>query len=872
MNKQELASQIWTLANNLRGKVSAATYKDYMLGFLFYKYLSDKEEKYLINELFFEEEELIDVSEQDEKTKRSCMDNLGYFISYDNLFSTWVKDDDFSIENVTKALSAFERYIGEGYKKVFSNIFSTLSNRLMDLGTTDPERTKNSREIIKLVKSIPTDNKEDYDVLGFIYEFLLKNFAANAGKAGEFYTPNEASIIMAEIIAHHLKDKDEISIYDPTSGSGSLLINIGKAVSKYLGNKNKVKYFAQELIGETYNLTRMNLVMRDVLPSNIVARQGDTLDKDWPYFDETDPDSTYDYLTVDACCSNPPYSQPWEPKSDPRFDNYGLAPKSKADYAFLLHNLYHLNKDGIMTIVLPHGVLFRGGEEEVIRTNLIKERKIETIIGLPANLFYGTGIPTIIMVLKKNRENNDILFIDASKGFTKDGNKNKLRARDIRKIVDSVIERKEIPYYSLLVKYDEIQKNDFNLNISRYVDSNIKETPHDIYALMFGGIPNNEINGENFKKIWKKFPSLKEQIFVEQEIPYSTLITKDILEVINKNNEIQNFISEYKNSFDFLKKYLEQELLDNFAELHLNSEENKISEVIKKALKDNDLIDYYDCFEIFDDCWQSIILDLEIIKEQGLEAARVIDEVKVLKKDSKTKKLEEKVIGYDGRIIPFSLIQETYFNGLALEIKKLENELSNLLTIKEELLESFDPDDKAELLKDDDSGDIDTKKLNKKIAEIKKAIKKGAEFENDSYEDIIINISKNTASISSLKKDIKKKKDAVLTVTSEKLLSLTDEDIKDLLIKKWILPICDGIDNIPTILFKKFILDINALCSKYKTTFDEIEKDIIKLEDEISNILDELIGDEYDIKGINQLNKLLKGDENNEQASSKDKI
>ena len=866
MNKQELASKIWTLANNLRGKVSAATYKDYMLGFLFYKYLSDKEENYLINKLDFEADELNEVTEDDEKVKNSCMNNLGYFISYNNLFSTWVaKDTDFSIENVTVALSAFERYIGEGYKKVFSNIFSTLSNRLTDLGTTDPERTKNSREIIKLVKSIPTDNREDYDVLGFIYEFLLKNFAANAGKAGEFYTPHEASVVMAEIIAHHLKDKEEISIYDPTSGSGSLLINIGKAVSTYLGNKNKVKYFAQELIAETYNLTRMNLVMRDVLPSNIVARQGDTLDKDWPYFDETDPDSTYDYLTVDACCSNPPYSQPWEPRNDPRFDNFGLAPKSKADYAFLLHNLYHLNKDGIMTIVLPHGVLFRGGEEETIRTNLIKNRNIETIIGLPANLFYGTGIPTIIMVLKKHRDNNDILFIDASKGFIKDGNKNKLRARDIRRIVDTVIERKEeIPHYSRLVSYKEIEENNFNLNIPRYVDSSVKELPHDIYALMFGGIPNSEIDGENFKTIWDKFPSLKSQIFTKQEIPYSVLATDEILETINNNEEVKDFINKYKETFVFLRNYLENELLSNPKELHLNAEESKISEVIKNALVENDLVDYYDCFEILDRYWQEIILDLEIIKEQGLDAARVIDEVKVLKKDSKTKKLEEKVVGYDGRIIPFSLIQEVYFNSQAEELKKLENELLNLISVKEELLESIDPEDKNELLKEDDSGDIDTKKLNKKIAEIKKAIKKGAEFETDSYEDIIIRIDENADTTSKLKKEIKKKKEAISKSTSDKLTSLTNEEINDLLVRKWIMPICDEIDNIPNLLLKKLLKDIKTLCSKYEITLGDIESDINKIEKELSSMLDELTGNEFDMKGIKQFKKLLIGGEDDE--------
>lgn len=215
------------------------------------------------------------------------------------------------------------------------------------------------------------DGKQDYDVLGFIYEYLISNFAANAGKkAGEFYTPHEVSLLMSEIVAYHLKDREEIKIYDPTSGSGSLLINIGQCAARYMGNGNNIKYYAQELKENTYNLTRMNLVMRGILPDNIVTRNGDTLEEDWPYFEENDPVNTYDPLFVDAVVSNPPYSQAWNPndkENNPRFSDYGLAPKGKADYAFLLHDLYHIRNDGIVTIVLPHGVLFRGGEEGTIR-------------------------------------------------------------------------------------------------------------------------------------------------------------------------------------------------------------------------------------------------------------------------------------------------------------------------------------------------------------------------------------------------------------------------------------------------------------------------------------------------------------------------
>lgn len=860
MNKQQLAAKIWTLANELRGKVPAVTYKDYMLGFLFYKYLSDREENYLIKNLGYERDELPEVKEEDEQPKKNCMDNLGYFIAYKNLFSTWINlGVDFSIENVTVALSAFERHISPAYKKVFSNIFATLSSRITDLGSTDPERTKNAGEIIKLVKSIPTDNREDYDVLGFVYEYLLKNFAANAGKAGEFYTPHEASVIMAEIIAYNLQHKETLSIYDPTSGSGSLLINIGRAVSGYLGDKNKIKYYAQELIPETYNLTRMNLVMRDILPGNIVARKGDTLDKDWPYFEDGDPDSTYDYLSVDACCSNPPYSQPWEPKEDPRFSGYGLAPKSKADYAFLLHNLYHLNSEGIMTIVLPHGVLFRGGEEGTIRERLVKKHNIDTIIGLPANLFYGTGISTIIMILRKVREKSDILFIDASKGFIKDGNKNKLRQRDIRKIVDTVISRKNIDHYSRLVSFDEIKQNEFNLNIPRYVDSSDKVEPYDIFALMYGGIPNAEINSENLAPFWRQFPTLKNELFKAANPKYSVTAAENLKEIIENNADVASFISFHNNKFSYLKTYLENEFLSNPASIHLSSLEMKIAASIREKIDDNGLIDYYDCFEALDNVWQEILIDLEVVKTQGFAAAKEIDDIKVLKKDSKTKKLEEKVIGTDGRLIPFAMIQNLYFSDLADEVSALDIEISALTNEKDELLDSIEPDDKAELLKDGDSSDIDSKKLKSKIAEIKKNIKKGAEYEDDSYESIIMSIDETNNKISQAKKALKAKKTVLDSETEEKIKTLTDEEIHNILVKKWIDPICDGITNLPHTLISSLESQIDALLKKYDTSFTELDSQISAAESSLSGMIDDLSGNDFDMQGLAGLKTLLGG-------------
>ena len=427
MNKQQLAAKIWESANQMRSKIEANEYKDYILGFIFYKYLCDKAERFAKDE-GYSQEDIENLSEEDTESVDYFKENIGFFISYDNLFSTWIKlDKDFHIDNVRVALSAFDRLISTEHKKLFDGIFDILQTGLSKLGESEQARTKAISQLTHLIKDIPMDSKQDYDVLGFIYEYLIEKFAATAGKkAGEFYTPHEVSVLMSEIVAYELKNRKEIQIYDPTSGSGSLLINIGNSVAKHMDNENNIKYFAQELKKNTYNLTRMNLVMRGIMPNNIHTRNGDTLEEDWPYFSESDPVGTYDPLYIDAVVSNPPYSQKWEnenKESDPRYSRFGLAPKTKADYAFLLHDLYHLKPDGIMTIVLPHGVLYRGGEEGAIRKNLIEQNHIDTIIGLPANIFFGTGIPTVILVLKQKRENTNILIIDASKGFEKVGKK-----------------------------------------------------------------------------------------------------------------------------------------------------------------------------------------------------------------------------------------------------------------------------------------------------------------------------------------------------------------------------------------------------------------------------------------------------------------
>ncbi|MCI5144860.1 MAG: type I restriction-modification system subunit M, partial [Candidatus Electrothrix sp. AR3] len=512
MNKQQLAAKIWESANQMRSKIEANEYKDYILGFIFYKYLSDKELQFAKKE-GMSEQEIASLREDDVDTSKYIKKELGYFIAYDDLFSSWIAaGSDFDVSNVRDALSAFDRLIHPHHKKLFDGVFDTLQTGLSKLGESAAKQTKAISGLLQLIRDIPMDGKQGYDVLGFVYEYLISMFAANAGKkAGEFYTPHEVSLLMSEIVAHHLKDKQEIQIYDPTSGSGSLLINIGSSLAKHVANKDNIKYYAQELKANTYNLTRMNLVMRGILPNNILTRNGDTLEDDWPYFNENDPIGSYNPLYVDAVVSNPPYSQQWDPankENDPRYARFGMAPKTKADYAFLLHDLYHLKPDGIMTIVLPHGVLFRGGEEGSIREKLIEQNHIDAVIGLPANIFFGTGIPTIVLVLRQKRSNTDVLMVDASKHFVKVGKNNKLQASDIKRIVDTVLHRQSIAKYATTVSRDTIRENDYNLNIPRYVDAADDATSWDLHATMLGGIPTKEIN--QLDAFWQAFPALRD--------------------------------------------------------------------------------------------------------------------------------------------------------------------------------------------------------------------------------------------------------------------------------------------------------------------------------------------------------------------------
>ena len=859
MNKQQLASKIWAAANEMRSKIEASEYKDYILGFIFYKFLSEREEDYLRKQ-GATVEDIKELTEDDTETVKSIQQNLGYFIEYKNLFSTWLsKGSDFNVGDVRDALSAFNRLINPTHIKVFNKIFLTLETGLSKLGENANAQTKAVRELIHLIKIIPMDNKQGYDVLGFIYEYLISNFAANAGKkAGEFYTPHEVSLLMSEIIAEHLKDCKEIKIYDPTSGSGSLLINIGQSVAKHINDKNKIKYYAQELKENTYNLTRMNLIMRGILPDNIVTRCGDTLEDDWPYFDDNDKENTYDPLTnLDAVVSNPPYSQKWDPTNkqfDPRFNNYGIAPKTKADYAFLLHDLYHLRAGGIMTIVLPHGVLFRGGDEGKIRERLIENNNIDAIIGLPSNIFFGTGIPTIVMVLKKGRTNDDVLIIDASKGFTKEGKNNKLRARDIRKIVDTYNGRIETPNYSRRVSRAVIRENEYNLNIPRYVDSSEKAESYDMYATMFGGIPKSEI--AELSNELSIFNTLQAELFTDSETPYVQAKVEDVKNVIEKNAKVKEFSNKYKSAFNGFDSYLNSELVDSMDSVLVAREENVIAGEIFDRLKEVPLVDKYEAYQILDDKWQTIATDLEMIQTEGRQAIKQVDANMVIKKkDGKEVEVQD---GWIGHILPFDLVQKMYLSDKLDEIKEKENELNSILSQYEEIIDTISEEDRGDFLNEDNTAFVP-----KEVSKLVKPYAKGkVKPEQGSIDEILVKVNSLIENEKSLKKDIKTLQTNLHNYTKDFIENLSDDSAIEVLKAKWITPIYEGIMLLPDSIVSALEKKVNTLTKKYSVTMLDIESDLEQAEQEFCSMIDDLEGSEFDMLGLKELQKMLKGDKN----------
>ena len=479
--QNSLESRLWAIADVLRGNMDANEFKNYILGFIFYRYLSEKLEIHLNKEL---EEDGLTFTEAWEKEdyqedlREEGITALGYFLEPKYLFNNIVKKatvNEFILNDLIDSLNYISNSsIGEASQDDFSNLFEDVDLNSSKLGSSSNDKNKLISKIILQLNDIDFKLQDaDADILGDAYEYLISQFASSAGKkAGEFYTPQEVSKILAKIVT---LDKPRLkNVYDPTCGSGSLLLRVAKETNE-VGD-----FYGQELNQTTYNLARMNMILHGVKYGDFDIKQGDSLEN--PHHID---------LKFEAIVANPPFSAKWSADNtfldDERFSAYGkLAPKSKADYAFVQHMIYHLTETGTMGIVLPHGVLFRGAAEGTIRKYLVNEKNyLDAVIGLPANIFYGTSIPTCVLIFKKCRtEDQDVLFIDASKEFEKVKNQNKLRPEDIDKIVTTYAKREEIEKYSHKASLEEIEENDFNLNIPRYVDTFEEEEPIDLDKVM----------------------------------------------------------------------------------------------------------------------------------------------------------------------------------------------------------------------------------------------------------------------------------------------------------------------------------------------------------------------------------------------------
>ena len=841
MNKQKLAQYIWASANQMRGTIAANTYKDYILAFIFYKYLSDYEISFLKANGYDDAMIADEVNEADTSLVQFVQNNIGYFIAHEHLYATWLAmRNDFDVSNVSDALAAFNRLISPTHTKVFEKIFDTLQSGLSNFGNSSGAQTKAIRSLLALIKDIPTDGRQGYDVLGFIYEYLIGMFASNAGKkAGEFYTPHEVSLLMSEIIARHLQERNTIQIYDPTSGSGSLLINIGRSASKYM-SPNAIKYYAQELEKSTYDLTRMNLVMRGISPANIEVRNADTLEEDWP----NDPAKPYEPLYVDAVVSNPPYSKAWDPSDkehDPRYVRFGLAPRGKADYAFLLHDLYHLRPDGIMTIVLPHGVLFRGGEEGTIRKNLIEENHIDAIIGLPPNIFFGTGIPTIIMVLRQQRPHTDVLIIDAAKGFVKEGKNNRLRASDIKRIVDVIARRADVARFARVVSRDEIRANEYNLNIPRYVNSAEPAEQWDVYACMFGGIPRTELSA--MEPYWRTLPTLKSALFHDADASYVRLAVDHVRDAIECHADVRAFAQSIHAALSSYPAVLRSVLMEGMAQVDIARAEAQLGDALFACLAGAPLIDPYAAYQMLDEAWEHIAVDLEMIQTEGFSVVREVD-------------MEEQ----DGRIIPFALVQRTLLRTEVDALQAMREELAEIPNAYADILENMSADEReecAEILSEE--GDAF---LSKEVTRKEKELHKDKRLAFGALCRIVDNVSAVMKREKKLKKEIREAEAALTAKTKECIAQLSDEEARDLLEKKWIVPLVEDLQSLPATVIKEAVHRIEVLQNKYAVTFSAIEEEIRETETALAQMVDLLEGSTYDRHGLDAFKALLMGEQN----------
>lgn len=855
ITSEEIKSRLWDGATELRGSMDASRYKDYMLGLMFYKFLSDKTLETFRNTAGLgriSESELVEEYTQNreelgEELDKMIQQVLGYFVAPEYLYQKWVKDintGDFEVQKVTDSLNNFEKTIAvTGDSDDFKGLFSSSTLDLTDtaLGSNLNERNKSIKALINLFADLDMVALQKSDVLGDAYEYLIGQFAMESGKkAGEFYTPRQVSEIMAQIAA---KNSNIQSIYDPTVGSGSLLLTVGKHLSKEV--QKDLSYYGQEKNTATYNLTRMNLLLHGVRPEKMTVRNADTLSHDWP----EDPSQANVGVQFDAVVMNPPYSlKDWNKAglkvSDPRFEIAGtLPPDSKGDFAFLLHGLFHLGTNGTMAIVLPHGVLFRGGSEGEIRQRLLEKNQIDTIIGLPSGMFTNTGIPVIVMVLKKNRPVGEpVLIIDASRGFVKVGKQNVLQEKDIAKIVDTYSSRNEIEGYSHLATHEEIIANEWNMNIPRYVEADNDEIAQDVDAHLYGGIPKSNIdellvlNKSVTEVINSSFEVLREgYLMLNKSMEQLTEEVINAPQVLAKNDELrkiaESFVAKY---WDILRQVnLESELTSLMSEM--------LSE-IKEEVSSIEFVDSYSAYQIVAEIWKdSLTKDSELIAASDFYTiGRKREPNMVTKGSGKNKRREQD--GWIGMLVPNELIAKRLFASEQEEIEALKNKAQEIDSELSELVEAAKVEDSEEyealyesLKKNEDDEPQDAFEAKMIKAELKRAEKGTSEFE------WLKRVEKLLADKSSTNKSVKEKEKQLKEAVEVRIENLTNEEIDMLVFEKWFAGTVDALVGLVEKPLRAELSKIALLENRYAQTFNEIDAQVSELEKAFEALASELV-------------------------------
>lgn len=800
VKKSQLYSSLWASCDKLRGGMDASQYKDYILTLLFVKYVSDKYKDDPYGAIAIPEgasfEDLVNL--KGDKNIGEKIDILIAKLAEANNLTGIINNAHFNDE----------AKIGKGEEMIdkLTGLISIFQRPELDF--------KNNKA-------------EDDDLIGDAYEYLMRNFATASGKSkGQFYTPAEVSRILAKVIdISKCKDKNA-TIYDPACGSGSLLVRAANEAPFSLA------IYGQEKDISTAGLAKMNLVLHNKASGEI--HSDNTFSDPW-YKDDNDETKLrkFDYIVA-----NPPFSMKnWMDGLKPygRFDDFDeMPPEKNGDYAWLLHIIKSMkNQTGKASVILPHGVLFRGNAEETIRKNIINRHLIKGIIGLPANLFYGTGIPACIIVLdKENTENRTGIFmIDASHGFIKDGDKNRLREQDIYKIVTTFNSMTEVSGFSRFVPFDEIiNKNSYNLNIPRYIDSTEKEDLQSIEAHLYGGIPQDDI--DNIPHFWNVFPNLKNQIFGEYSKGfYKLLIQKDdVHKTISENIEFLEYNKKVNNTYNEWKK-IANPVLTNLNSTDSNKEIilNLSEEILEKFSK-LELLDKYDVYQVLLAYWNETMNDdvlLIIQDELGYNLAKITDDIKEEPKESKKAKKdtakekkpkEPKIIGWEGRLIPKQIVLDAFFALEQKEIEKAEEKLSQTESEFEEFIENNSDENGyfTDYMGDDEK--IDSKKITSRV----KLLTKEKKTQNEEYK-ILNNYVDYESSIKSQKKHITELKKVLDDNCRNRYETFTDAEIKDLLVnRKWYKAIDDGIQNLYITVANHLTKRIVELYERYENTLPEL--------------------------------------------------